>query len=400
MLTNAGYDFNQDGSIEAMGGGSVSNVTSTSFTVTSANRDFTVTGTGFDFENGAFVAGVITSIVETDHTSHAQLARFTLNVPAADWMAAVDDAATGDHSKIEALVRPWTFNFVGAGGNDAFDSGNAGDIFSGGLGSDTLSGEFGTDRATYINAAAPIHVQLAAGHVTEDGTTDTDTLQSIEMVTGSNFADTFNALGFNSQSTNAGSTVTANTTGTFNEFEGRGGNDIITGNGATRISYLHAAAGVTVTFNNGTPDNSWVSQTSGASGTAVGDVLTTGTDTFTGVNNVRGSNFNDVFHGSNNPSGTAENFEGMGGNDTIDGGGGFDRAVYSLTSDGVGVDVELAAGTVTDRAGGTAVGHDTLVSVEAVWGTAFDDTYNAAGFTGSNATTPSVNSGNRRLYPD
>ena len=36
--------------------------------------------------------------------------------------------------------------------------------------------------------------------------------------------------------------------GMFNEFEGRGGDDIITGNGVTRISYLHATSGVTVTF--------------------------------------------------------------------------------------------------------------------------------------------------------
>ena len=87
----------------------------------------------------------------------------------------------------------------------------------------------------------------------------TDTLRSVEFVTGTNFADIFNAgattnnpQGFNSNSTNAGSTVGSNVNGTFNEFEGRGGNDTIIGNGSTRISYLHATAGVTVDIAAGT----------------------------------------------------------------------------------------------------------------------------------------------------
>jgi Ca2+-binding RTX toxin-like protein len=137
--------------------------------------------------------------------------------------------------------------------------------------------------------------------------------------------------------------------------------------------------------------NSWnpiFNPNGGASGTATGDA-STGTDTFTGVYSVRGSNFDDVFHGSNNPSGTSENFEGMGGNDLIDGGGGFDRAVYNFTHDDIGIDVELAAGTVTDLAGGAEVGHDTLVSVEAIWGTEFADIYNAAGFSAASANAGS-----------
>ena len=75
--------------------------------------------------------------------------------------------------------------------------------------------------------------------------------------------------------------------GAFNEFEGMGGNDTITGNGNTRISYLSAAAGVTVTFSG--------SGSGTAQGTASGDIAGVGIDTFTGVNAVRGSNFADTF---------------------------------------------------------------------------------------------------------
>jgi VCBS repeat-containing protein len=398
VLTTSDFDFNQDDPISAMGSGTVSGATSTSFTISNvaANRDFTFTGTGFVYDSvhGVFTAGTITSILETtDDSGHAQLASFLLNVSVVDWMNAAIAKANGDHSLIETMTKAWTFNFVGNNGSDAFDSGDQNDIFTGRAGDDTLSGEFGYDRANYGNASAGITVHLAdnashtGGSVTGDGSVGTDTLQSIELVTGSNFADTYDATGFSATSSNAGSTVTSNTAGMFNEFEGRGGNDIITGNGTTRVSYFHATSGVTVTFDG----NSWnpaFNPNGGASGTATGDA-STGTDTFTGVYNVRGSNFNDVFHGSNNPSGTTEEFEGAGGNDLIDGGGGFDRADYSLVHDGIGIDVELAAGTVTDRAGGTDAGHDTLLSVEAVWGSAFADIYNAVGFSQS-----STNAGN------
>lgn len=218
------------------------------------------------------------------------------------------------------------------------------------------------DRANYGAATGPIAVQLAAGIVTGTGANasgvGTDTLQSIELVTGSNFADTFDATGFSSASVNAGSTVTNNTAGLFNEFEGKGGDDVITGNGQTRVSYYHATSGVTVTL---TP-NSWTSSTSGASGYATGDA-SVGTDHFTGVAQVRGSYFDDVFYGSNNPNFTAEYFEGLGGNDLIYGGTGFDRAQYFQAGDNTGIVVNLASGIVT---GGVDTGTDTLRSVEAI----------------------------------
>ena len=165
-------------------------------------------------------------------------------------------------------------------------------------------------------------------------------MQSIEFVTGTNFKDIFNATGFSSSSINAGSTVTFNTGGTRNEFEGRGGDDLIIGNGDTRISYLHATAGVTVTF------SSWVPGL-GASGTAVGN-SSVGTDTFTGVNGVRGSFFADVFNGSNNDPNTVEFFEGRGGNDLINGNGGLDRANYLFEDSGIVV--HMAAGKVVGGA--------------------------------------------------
>ena len=397
VLTAGGYNFNQDNPIGKMGLGTVVPDGADSghlFQIVNSaqNTDFIFTGSGFTYGvNNALSGGTITSIQEVTHDNHTPLSSFDLNVSAVSWYNAAVAAGGGDQSQIEALANSWTFNFIGNAGADAFGAGDFNDIFTGRAGNDTLNGQFGYDRANYGAATGPISVQLAAGTGTGANASGvgTDTLKSIELVTGSNYADTFDATGFNSTSQNAGSTVTANVAGTFNEFEGRGGDDVITGNGVTRVSYLHATSGVTVTFNNANPTNSWASAASGASGIATGDA-STGTDHFTGVYSVRGSNFDDVFHGSNNPSGTAENFEGMGGNDLIDGGGGFDRAVYNFAHDGVGITVNLAAGTVT---GGPDTGSDTLLSVEGIWGTTFADLYNATGFTATstNAGSSGVN---------
>ncbi len=89
-----------------------------------------------------------------------------------------------------------------------------------------------------------------------------------------------------------------------------GGSDSIIGNGNTRISYLNATAGVTVTFS--------ASGSGTAQGTAPGDIANVGIDTFTGVNAVRGSNFADAF---TDTGAALTEFEGMGGNDGITGNG-------------------------------------------------------------------------------
>ncbi|UVO26369.1 cadherin-like domain-containing protein [Bradyrhizobium arachidis] len=397
VQTVGGFDFDQDNPISAMGLGTIADgAGDTGFKIENqgANRDFTFTGTGFTYAGTGsemhLTGGIITAIVETGHGTPPQpgFSRFDLYVPAVDWMNAVAAAAHGDQSVIENLTRTWTFNFNGNAGPDGFGASILNDIFTGNGGDDTFEGDFGYDRAYYGNASAAINVQLTDGFVT-GGSTGTDTLNSIELVTGSDFADLYNAGptpnnpgGFSAASTNSGSTVTSNTLGLFNEFEGRGGDDQIFGNGQTRVSYYHATSGVTVTF------TGWTNPASGSTGFADGDA-SVGHDTFAGVNWARGSFFDDTFHGANNPSGSTENFEGLGGNDLIDGGSGFDRAVYLGAFDGVGVNVQLAKGIVT---GGPTTGTDTLLSVEAIRGTNFADVYDASGFT-TIATADNPNAG-------
>ena len=107
----------------------------------------------------------------------------------------------------------------------------------------TIEGRGGYDFAAYNNDPAThsgITVNLAAGTVTGDASVGTDTLRGVEGVRGTQFADTYNAVGFYGGSANAGSL------GAFNNFDGQDGNDSITGNGNTRIQYSQATAAVFV----------------------------------------------------------------------------------------------------------------------------------------------------------
>ena len=102
------------------------------------------------------------------------------------------------------------------------------------------------------------------------------------------------------------------------------------------------------------------------------------TDTLLNIEGIRGSNYADTLTGGNAASDDFEFFMGLAGNDTIDGGSGYDRADYQMSTSAVNVTLGgLSNGTAT---GDASVGTDTLISIEAVRGSIFADT-----LTGSNA---------------
>jgi Ca2+-binding RTX toxin-like protein len=196
---------------------------------------------------------------------------------------------------------------------------------------DVIDGKNGFDRAYYNDdpTGAGIQVNMASGAVTGDAAIGTDTLRSIESIRGTNFADTYVATNFGAAGFLDPSVNNVGNNGTFNEIEGLGGNDTITGNGNTRIAFYNASAGVTVDLAAGTSFS-----------TASGDAANVGTDTFTLVNAVRGSNFADTILGDANGNtldGRAgdDRIDGRGGNDTLFGGTGADTFVYA---DGGGAD--------------------------------------------------------------
>ena len=192
--------------------------------------------------------------------------------------------------------------------------------FDGDLGNDTIIGN-GNTKIAYFSATDGVTIVLGAGGSGTaddapggDGSVGHDTIISgVNSAAGSNFVDSYNASAF--------STVA----GSFNSFEGRGNDDTITGNGSTQIIYTSALAGVTVDLSAGT-----------AHGTALGDVAGIGNDTITGgVNNVSGSNFDDIIIGTSGVDtliGNSGNdiLRGGAGADNLQGGDGIDFASYSM----------------------------------------------------------------------
>ncbi|MEH2242233.1 calcium-binding protein [Nostoc sp.] len=135
-------------------------------------------------------------------------------------------------------------------------------------------------------------------------------------------------------------------------FDGSKGNDTINGGaGIDVLSFQKFSEGVIVNLSTGQAITSF------------------GTSVISNVEDIEGSAFGDILTGN---SGNNQ-IQGFGGADRINGGAGFDTAVYFDASSAV--NVNLSTGVVTGGSGG-----DTLVSIERVLGSRFNDV-----LTGSNA---------------
>ncbi|RZT11247.1 Hemolysin-type calcium-binding repeat-containing protein [Duganella sp. CF402] len=236
---------------------------------------------------------------------------------------------------------------VGSGA-DSLDGGAGSDTLIGGAGNDTLEGGLITDKigytdanvVSYNEAGAGINLNLQTG-TAQDGLGGTDKLSNINIVVGSTHDDT----------------ITGSNALLLEQFEGGAGDDVIDGGavdalnqeGNNRVTFLRATGGVTVDLADGTSDGDGV-----------------GHDTLTNITQVRGTAWDDELSGSD--TALTEQFEGLGGNDTIDGRGGIDIVRYDNAASGV--EVDLNAGMADDGTGGT----DTLINIEGVRGSAFNDT--------------------------
>ncbi len=236
------------------------------------------------------------------------------------------------------------------------------ETFRGRGGNDFIDGGTGEDRSDYWASTAGITVNLAAGTVSGDSSVGTDTLRSIERIQGTVFDDVYDARGFSGTSVNAGSFAE------WNQFEGRGGNDTIYGNGKTMIRYGNAGVAVEVNLASG---KAWALNPADRTGDLNQYV---GTDTFAGVFRVRGSALGDSLLGGGvgwmNGDTAVELFDPDAGNDTVNGFGGFDQVRYGSSTAAITVDLRLATGQVQDGMGGV----DTLIGIEAVGGSDFNDT--------------------------
>ncbi|PWW03694.1 Ca2+-binding RTX toxin-like protein [Hoeflea marina] len=224
---------------------------------------------------------------------------------------------------------------TGDAGVNLLMGGDGDDLLEGGLGNDKLDGGRGSDTASYHGAGTGVTVDLAAGTAT--GGAGSDTLSGIENVIGSSFDDVLKGDGNN------------------NVLEGGRGNDTLAGGGGTdTASYVHVTGGLGVTVDL-------------AAGTATGGA---GSDTLSGIENVTGSNFDDVLTGDDGNN----VLEGGLGNDRLSGGGGIDTASFIHATASVVVDLGAVGqgGIVTARVGASEV--DELIGIEMIYGGGFGDT--------------------------
>ncbi|MCV9965960.1 calcium-binding protein [Pararhizobium sp. BT-229] len=162
---------------------------------------------------------------------------------------------SGTGNAIDNIITGGTGNDTldGAAGADTLNAGDGNDTLIGGAGADVLNGGAGTDLASYITATSGVTVNLTNGVYTGDAAGDV--YNSIEGFVGSNYNDTFVD------------------TADAHSFNGQGG-DLDT------ISYVNSASAVTVTLSN--------HYGSGTTGDANGD-------TYSNIEKIIGSNFDDTF---------------------------------------------------------------------------------------------------------
>jgi serralysin len=140
----------------------------------------------------------------------------------------------------------------GGTGNDRLYGGDGNDLLIGGVGSDRLDGGAGTDTASYAGATAAVTVNLASTS-SNKGEAYLDSYVSIEIVTGSNFADTL---------TGNSSANTLNGGNGADKLNGSGGNDILMG-GAGADAINGGMGTDTAVFSGSATDYSWVKNSTG-----------------------------------------------------------------------------------------------------------------------------------------
>jgi Ca2+-binding RTX toxin-like protein len=302
-----------------------------------------------------------------------------------------------------------SFLMYGGAGNDTLIGGAGDDYFKGGAGDDYIDGGAGKNRVTFSDDHNGVTVSLAI-HVAQNTGDGMDTLHNIQDVSGGSGNDTL--------------------TGDINDnwLWGEGGSDTINGNGGDDIIQVGTLDGTlgtdvvdggaghdTIDFDDNGTMISGVTFSLALQGTA----QVTGMDTVTATNfeNVSGTSLDDVLTGDDNAnvlygSGGNDTLSGGAGNDTLygdkvlvaadsngggdgptdvqdydpdvggddvlmggagndilDGGEGNDTALYSDATSGVTVDLTK---TGAQNVGG-GDGHDTLISIENITGSAYAD---------------------------
>jgi Ca2+-binding RTX toxin-like protein len=221
-----------------------------------------------------------------------------------------------------------------------------------GTGNNSLNGALGTDTVSYlygVTGTTGVNINLALGTAQTTGGSGSDTLTSIENLTGSNNNDILSGNGL------------------ANTLNGGGGADaMIGGNGSD--SYYVDNSGDVVADTDATATGGIDTIFSALSAYTLAANVENGRIMSTGVANLNGNDLNNLLYAGS-------------GNNIIKGGNGIDTISY-LNGATAGVTVSLAS--VTAQATGGS-GNDTLNSIERLIGSKFNDTL--TGSSGNNILT-------------
>lgn len=278
------------------------------------------------------------------------------------------------------------------GGNDTLLGGDGNDLLNGGGDNDSLDGGTGVDTATYAGAAGAVTVSLAVAGAQATGGSGTDTLAGIENLTGSSFNDTLTG--------DAGANV----------IDGGAGIDTMTGGAGDDVYYVDDSGDNVVEADGGGTDTVYSTASYALTGRIVETLTLLGAAAIDGTGNgranvINGNSNNNVLIGLDgndtlNGGLGADTLNGGAGNDTLNGGAHTDTATYVDATAAVTVSLAVAGAQNT---GGAGV--DTLIDIEKLTGSAFNDTLtgNAANNTldgGSGADVLSGGAGDDTYYVD
>ncbi|SDC88071.1 beta strand repeat-containing protein [Ruegeria marina] len=298
-------------------------------------NDFLFGSTGDDTLNGGEGGDLLTGNAGIDTATYQNAAggvRADLGNSASNTGEAAGDTFESIENLIgtdfqDTLVGNSVNNLLNGGASvDELIGGTGDDTLIGGAAADMLDGGDGSDTADYSTAQSGVVASLFAP-ANNTGDARGDVYNSIENLTGSEFADTL--------SDDAGN----------NRVEGLGGNDLFTthggtdsfdgGDGSDTLSYAQTGF-VIVDLEDGTRN----------AGDASGD-------TITGIEHIFGSNGSDdlfgdaganfLFGGNN-----VDHLDGRAGNDTLRGGAGNDTLTGGSGGDAFVLELGMGNDTATD----------------------------------------------------